>query len=132
MGVKCLAWSDAYDKFGKFLHDDSLVIVEGKVESAEGQDITLIVNEARSLSEQVSRSSRAVEITLPSKPLDENYLTEILATLNESSGRCDVILNLTVDGVTISMQSGPIRIQGSHRIEAALKERGCSLNWILQ
>jgi DNA polymerase-3 subunit alpha len=131
MTVKCLAWSDAYDKFGEFLKDDEIVIVEGRVESAEGQDITLIVSDARSLHEQISRNARAVSITLPKRVPDENYLSDLFSTLNEFTGRCDVILNMTIDCVEVSIQSGPIRIQGSHRIETALKERGCSVSWIL-
>ncbi len=54
-GVKCLAWSEAYGKFSHLLKNDELLIVEGRVESAEGMDITIILSEARSLREALAR-----------------------------------------------------------------------------
>src|SRR5215204_4539817 len=47
-GVKCLAWAEAYGKFSNILRNDELLVVEGRVEAAEGQDITVILSEARS------------------------------------------------------------------------------------
>ncbi|NNE99572.1 MAG: DNA polymerase III subunit alpha, partial [Pyrinomonadaceae bacterium] len=38
--VKCLAWAEAYNKFSKDLADEELLVVEGRVESNEGQEIT--------------------------------------------------------------------------------------------
>src|SRR5690606_37793748 len=49
--VNCLVWSEAYNKFGELIQNDELMIVEGRVESAEGADITFIVDGAEILTE---------------------------------------------------------------------------------
>ena len=69
-GVKCLAWSEAYTKFARILKDDELLIVEGRVESADGQEITMIVNEVKALADAVPMKARQVSITLPAEKYD--------------------------------------------------------------
>jgi DNA polymerase III alpha subunit len=130
-GVKCLAWAEAYGKFAQILRNDELLIIEGRVEAAEGQDITIILSEARSLTEALSRNARSVDITLPSNKIDDEYLHEILTVLNGSSGKCDVYFDVLVDDLKIKLHSQPIRIQGSTQLESQLRNRGCGVNWIL-
>ena len=130
-GVKCLAWSEAYGKFAQLLKNDELLIVEGRVESAEGLDITIILNEARSLKEALPGNAKSVDITLPSQQVNDDYLHELLSILNTASGKCEVYLDLRVDDLKIKLHSQPIRIQGSTYIETQLRNRGCDVNWIL-
>jgi len=130
-GVKCLAWSEAYGKFSQLLKNDELLIIEGRVESAEGLDITIIMNEARSLKEALPGNAKSVDITLPTKEVDDEYLHELLTILNSSSGKCEVYLQVAVDEVKVKLHSQPIRIQGSTHLESQLRNRGCEVNWIL-
>ena len=130
-GVKCLAWSEAYGKFAQLLKNDELLIIEGRVESAEGLDITIILNEARSLKEALPGNAKSVDITLPSQQVNDDYLHELLSILNAASGKCEVYLDLRVDDLKIKLHSQPIRIQGSTYLETQLRNRGCDVNWIL-
>jgi DNA polymerase-3 subunit alpha len=130
-GVKCLAWSEAYGKYSQLLKNDELLIIEGRVESAEGLDITIIMNEARSLKEALPGNAKSVDITLPAKEVDDEYLHELLTILNGSSGKCEVYLEVAVDEVRVKLHSQPIRIQGSTHLESQLRNRGCEVNWIL-
>lgn len=130
-GVKCLAWSEAYGKFAHLLKNDELLIVEGRVESAEGTDITIILNEARSLKEALPGNAKSVDITLPTNKINDEYLHDLLSLLNSASGKCEVYLDLAVDDVKIKLHSQPIRIQGSSNLENQLRNRGCEVNWIL-
>jgi DNA polymerase-3 subunit alpha len=130
-GVKCLAWSEAYGKYSHLLKNDELLIIEGRVESAEGLDITIILNEARSLKEALPGNAKSVDITLPASQLDDEYLHDLLTLLNNASGKCEVYLDLPLDGVKIKLHSQPIRIQGSSNLESQLRNRGCEVNWIL-
>ena len=130
-GVKCLAWSEAYGKFAPLLKNDELLIVEGRVESAEGLDITIILNEARSLKEALPGNAKSVDITLPSQQINDDYLHELLSILNTASGKCEVFLDLRVNDLKIKLHSQPIRIQGSTYLETQLRNRGCEVNWIL-
>lgn len=130
-GVKVLAWSEAYGKFSQLLKNDELLIIEGRVESAEGQDITIILSEARSLKEALPGNAKSVDITLPAKKVDDEYLQELLSILNSASGKCEVYLDVFVDDLKVKLHSQPIRIQGSTHLENQLRNRGCDVNWIL-
>ena len=101
------------------------------MESAEGQDITIILSEARSLKEALPGNARSVDITLPAKPIDDEYLHDLLTILNSASGKCEVYLDVFVDDLKIKLHSQPIRIQGSTHLENQLRNRGCEVNWIL-
>ncbi|HEX6125630.1 MAG TPA: DNA polymerase III subunit alpha [Pyrinomonadaceae bacterium] len=130
-GVKCLAWSEAYGKFSQILKNDELLIVDGRVESAEGQDITIIVQEVRSLIESRSRNARAVNIALPADRIDDEYLHGLLALLNAETGKCEVYLEVKVDDLSVRLRSEPVRVQGSSRLENDLRALGCEVNWVL-
>ncbi|HKP68486.1 MAG TPA: DNA polymerase III subunit alpha [Pyrinomonadaceae bacterium] len=130
-GVKALAWSEAYGKHMSVLKNDELLIIDARVESAEGQDITIIMQEARSLVEAKPRNARSVNIALPANRIDDNYLHDLLGVLHAESGKCEVYLDLKLDDVNVRLRSEPVRIQGSSRLETELRNRGCEVNWIL-
>jgi DNA polymerase-3 subunit alpha len=128
--AKCLAWAEAFGKYGHIMKDDQLLVVDGKVESTEGQEITFIVSEAKLLADAVPQRARAVNIVLPDGP-DEEYLQGLLNLLSSSNGRCEVFLDLRLDAVAVQLQSQPIRVQGSYALERTLRERGCDVRWQL-
>jgi DNA polymerase-3 subunit alpha len=130
-GVKVLAWSEAYTKFASILRNDELLVIEARVESAEGQDITVILSDARSLVEAQSKNARSVNISLPTDRINDEYLHDILTVLNNASGKCEVFLDLKLEDLNVRLHSQPIRIQGSLRLESELKNRGCEVSWVL-
>jgi DNA polymerase III subunit alpha len=130
-GVKCLAWSEAYGRFSSILKNDELLIIDGRIESAEGQDITVIVADVKSLKEALPRNARSVDISLPPDRIDDDYLHELLSVLNDSTGRCEVYFDLRLDDLKVKLHSQPIRVQGSANLESQLRNRGCEVNWVL-
>jgi DNA polymerase-3 subunit alpha len=131
-GVKCLAWAEAFAKNVQILKDDELLIVEGKVESGEGQEITIILEDARKLADALPLKARSASIILPKKNLCESYLEELFTTLSRDKGNCEVNLEILLDSrLKLKLQSQPLRIQGSSRLENELIERGCRVEWIL-
>jgi DNA polymerase-3 subunit alpha len=87
-GVKCLAWSDAFTKYTEYLKDDELLIIDGRVESTEGQEITLIVNEVKRIADAVPLKAREITIRLPADTFDELYLEEMFTLLSKNQGKC--------------------------------------------
>ena len=130
-GVKCLAWSEAYTKFADAMKNDKLLIVEGRVEAVDAQEITLVVSDVKDLIEAVPKNARSVSITLPVRDFDEEYFTDIFSVLNQNQGRCDVFLQLPLSEVEVRIQSAPLRIQGSSKIQSDLEARGCRVEWVL-
>lgn len=131
-GVKCLAWADTYSKFSDFIKEEALLIVEGRVESNEGQEITLIIDDARQLADAVPLKARNMLITLPEKSVDEYFFEKLFSILSKDKGNCEVQLNFVLDEqISLKVLSLPLRTQGSSRVEDDLKQHGCHVNWIL-
>jgi DNA polymerase-3 subunit alpha len=130
-GVKCLAWSEAYTKFAGNIKDDELLIVEGRVESADGQEITLIVNEVKVLADAVPMKARQVSITLPAEKYNEEYFDNLRALFSRNQGKCEVRINLELEDIKLSIETPPNRIQGSRKVETELEGMGCVVEWVL-
>ncbi len=131
IGVKCLMWAEAFGKFGELTKDEAMLIVEGRVESAEGAEITLIVNEVRSLIDAESGNARRAAICLPSNDVDEDYLFDLFSILSHARGTCEVLIEIPVNGVAVKIETQALRIKGSGNLEAALRSKGCSVAWQL-
>ncbi len=131
-GVKCLAWAEAFAKNSHILRDNELLIIEGRVESGEGQEITVILEDARKLADALPLKARRALINLPRKGWGENFLEDLFTILSRDKGSCEVNLEILLDKrLKLKLQSEPLRIQGSSRLESELIEKGCQVNWIL-
>ena len=130
-GVKCLIWAEAFGKFGESIKDEALLIVEGRVESAEGTEITVIVNDVRSLTDAESGNAKRLMISLPSNDVDVNYLFDLLSILGQTRGTCEVSIEIPVNGVAVEIETQALRVKGSGNLEAALRSKGCSVAWHL-
>ncbi len=131
-GVKCLAWAEAFAKYADFLKDDQLLIVEGKVESTEGQEITLILEEARNIADAVPLKARNLCITLPKNRLDEQYLEDLFAILSKTKGNCEITFDFPLEeNISLKLYSQPLRIQGTSRLGDELQKKGCRIDWVL-
>ncbi len=130
-GVKCLAWAEAYGKFSSFLTNDALLIVEGRVEAVDGQEITLIVDDVKNLVDALPKNARSVSIGLPATGLNEEFLTDLFSALSQTQGKCDVFLCLPIDSLEVKLESQILRIEGSARLEKELQSRGCTVDWVL-
>lgn len=130
-GVKCLTWAEAYGKFSELLKNDELLIVEGRVESVDGQEITLIVSDVRSLSDTGLRAAKQVSIALPQFGNDPEFLFELFSILDRNFGDCGVILEIPAEKVAVKLRANALRIRGSRAVENDLKAKGCSVNWLI-
>ncbi len=127
--TKCLVWAEAYEKFGAVLQVDEVLIVAGKVEAVEGNEMTLIVDEAQSLAEAVTKTASSVSITLPPQISSPSHFEEIFEVLSKNHGKCDVYLNFPIGDLEVKLFSAPMRVQGSKNLETELRSRGCEVNW---
>ncbi|MCY7347458.1 MAG: DNA polymerase III subunit alpha [Pyrinomonadaceae bacterium] len=131
-GVKCLVWAEAYTKYTEILKDGELLIVDGKVESTEGQEITLILEEVRKLADAVPLKARHVLINVCKTNFNERYMEDLVTLLNKNRGGCEVEFNFrTADNIEIKINSAALRIQGTSRLETDLRAQGCRVEWLL-
>lgn len=131
-GVKCLAWAEAFERYGALLKDDELLIVGGKVESAEGAELTIILEDAQKLADAVPSKAKSVAISLGSECLEEKMLEDIFALLSKNQGKCDVSFKILLqEDISVSLLSQPLRISGTRALEEFLSEKGCRVEWFL-
>ncbi len=130
-GAKCLVWSENFQKYSDLLKDDELLMIEGRVESNEGQEMTIILNEAKKLADASRNRARKIAVTIPQKIFTETKLDELFTILSKESGKCEVVLNLQLDNdIKLQVESQPLRIRGTDILERQLIEKGCQVNWI--
>src|SRR5688500_7250419 len=130
-GVKCLVWAEAFGKCGDLIKDDALLIVEARVESAEGADITIIANEIRSLRDAESSNAKRLRIELPAASVDENSLLALFALLSASRGSCEVVIEVPIYGHSVLIETQALKVKGNGKLEDGLRSKGCTLAWHL-
>ncbi len=129
-GVKCLGWADTYSRFSDILTDDELLVVEGRVESNEGQEITIVVDEIKLLPDMVFKTAAKMAIQLPSQGVDERLLEAILSLLSKKRGHCEVVVKVPLKyGIVANVFSEPLQVEGSSGLENALSDLGCKVVW---
>ncbi len=131
-GVKCLGWSEVYNKYADLFKNDELLIVGGKVESADGQEITVIVEEVRKLADALPLKARRLALSLDKKSFDESYFEKLTEIFNKNRGGCDVVFDFALEnGISVKIQSQALRVQGTSRLEKELNDLECRVRWVL-
>ena len=131
-GVKCLSWSESFVKYGDLMKNDELLIVNGKVEAADGQEITLIVEEVKKLADALPQRAQRLTLNLQKKVFDESYFEKLTEIFNKNRGGCEVVLDFMLEnGIGIKIQSQALRVQGTSRLEKELNDLDCRVRWNL-
>ncbi|HLM03433.1 MAG TPA: DNA polymerase III subunit alpha [Pyrinomonadaceae bacterium] len=131
-GAKCLAWADTFSKYAECLQENELLIINGKIESNEGQEMTVIVEDAQKLADALPTRAQKVLVTLPASAerFSEQFLDELFAMFSRNRGTCDVYFNLELDRtISVNLLSQPIRISGTKLLETELVQKGCRVEW---
>jgi DNA polymerase III subunit alpha len=130
--VKCLAWADTYSKYSDCMCDDQILIVQGRVEANDGAEITLIVEDAKRLDDAVPLRAKKISVEVQEKSLSDEELDALVGLIGSSKGECEVEINFRLNrSVSVRINSQPLRIQGSSRLEKDLRQKGCRVEWIL-
>jgi gamma-glutamyl phosphate reductase len=114
------------------LKNDALLIAVGRIESSEGQEITLILQSISILDDAIPSKARGLEITLGENNANEPGFETLFPILDRNKGNCEVFWNVPLDeNFSVRMQADSLKIQGSLEIEENLKRAGCRVKWIL-
>ena len=111
--------------------DDELIIAEGSIEAAEGQEPTLRVDSVSSLADEAVKGAREVRITVPRLNGDSTAFFESLHILLERDrGQCGVVLDVPAGDTRVQLRAASPAIAGSRELQRQLEERGCSVEWL--
>ncbi len=129
-GIKVLVGSEILQKYFALLKDDEIIVADGRVESSEGREPTLFLDQVISIEDAVARNARQMNITLPSSGTDKRLIEDILVSLDGTVGGCEVFVNIPISRAMVRIQAPNIRIGGSRALQRKLEEMGCGIEWI--
>jgi DNA polymerase-3 subunit alpha len=130
-GIKCIAWGETFSRVSSLIRDDELIIAEGRVEAADGQEETFIINDIKLLADAVPMKAKEMAIGLPENVYEEAVHERIFRLLSDNRGECDVRFMVHAEKVNVDLEPANIRVKGSSKLEKDLEKLNCSVNWIL-
>ena len=128
-GLKCVLWPQAFNEFADVVADDALLVVTGRVEGGENSELTLVLNQVRSLSDAALMNARKVVVGLP-EGANEDSLLQLFSLFSADLGRCEIELQMPVGSAMVTLKSDGLATAGSRRLDSALKAQGCSVAWM--
>ena len=132
-GAKCLLWAEPFAKYGSLVSEDALLFVKAKVESNEGQDITLIVEEITSLNELSFKNAHRLILDLQKSDLiDKDKLGKLLSSLGSTKGNCSVVFRVPMvaeNEYLVEIDAPPLRVAGSTQLNNELLDLGLDPIW---
>ncbi len=97
--VECTFFSEAWEQSREALQSDQPVIIRGKIEQREGQELPSIRAESAELAAEVlGRSTRAVVLALAHSELDPSRCASLVALLSAHTGSCSCRLHIDYQG----------------------------------
>lgn len=128
--IKCVLWPESFNRSGSVLKDNAAVLITGRAEISEDGLATVIVEDVLALDEAVQRKANELVITLPVSSDVAALCAEVTTTLNQSTGDCEVFVEVAVSGGLVRIHAHPsLKVQGSIELEQALRNLGCDIRW---
>jgi DNA polymerase-3 subunit alpha len=84
---ECIVFSDAYQKYGKLLEPDSMVMVSGKGE-LNGETLKVIVNEVIPMDKLRERFTKSVVLNVNLDQVNEQTVVEMREVIEKHRGSC--------------------------------------------
>jgi hypothetical protein len=89
-----------------------------------------MINELRSLDEQVAGRARELNIRIPENLATESYLEGLYSLLERDRGRCGVFLTMAAGETEVKLQAESLSIAGSRSLQRELESHGCTVDWV--
>jgi hypothetical protein len=103
------------------------VLVTGRLELAEDNPPSIIVDQIQSLDE-MWKAKELVILRVPAAPDPAELFDGILHLINSHAGNCDIMLETAVNDLVVRVKvSSTLRVERSEKFEAAARQMGCVL-----
>ena len=90
------------------------------------------MEEAKNLHDAVPLKARKVVIEMPEESLFDGQLDNFVGLIGGQKGECEVEICFKLnEKIFVKVNSQPLRILGTSRLETDLKQKGCRVEWIL-
>jgi hypothetical protein len=120
-------WPETFRKFSTLIKNDVAVLVTGRLELAEDNPPSIIVDQVQSL-EDVAKAKELVVLHVPRADDPAQLFDSILHLINTHAGSCEVVLE-TLVGVDLLVRlkvNSTLRVERSEKLETAFRKVGCT------
>ena len=94
----CIVFSDAFQKFGKILVADSMVMVIGKGETT-GDLLKILVNEVLPMENVRERFTKSIALSVNLDSVSEDTVQELRAIMERHRGKCACYITVVGGGL---------------------------------
>ena len=129
-GTKCVLWPETFRKFSALIKNDHPVLMTGRLELAEDNPPSIIVDQVQSL-DDVAKGKELVVLQVPRADDPEGLLDNILHVINTHAGNCELQIETVVDVdllVRLKVNSN-LRVERSEKLESEFRKVGCTLRF---
>ncbi len=96
--AECIVFSDPYQKYGKLLEPDSMVMVTGKGETS-GDALKILVNEVTPMETLREKFTRSIVLYVNLDQVTEKTVVEMRELMEKHRGRCSCYFSVTGGGL---------------------------------
>lgn len=93
--AEMIVFADAYEAYNQILHEDSMVLITGKVSSrGDSEENKILCDELIPLKEVWDRCVKTISFSLETTKANEGFIREIKQVLATDRGRCPIYINI--------------------------------------
>ena len=106
--IECLMFSDAYEKYGEYLQEDAVILMEGHISIRdEEESATVIVQKVVPLKDAPEHYASHLHVPIYQDKVNSQDLTNLQELLRREPGETEVILSCVLDNNKVAfVQTG--------------------------
>jgi DNA polymerase-3 subunit alpha len=121
--IECLCFSDPFQRFNQFIHNDSLVLMAGNISTREGERPKLKIQSIVPLSEVRNGAVLDVHLRLMPEQLSEGVLDELENLICRfDKGNGFLFIYYPVGKQTVKIRSNRVRLEARRELIESLRE----------
>lgn len=131
--IKCLAWSEAFDRYSQFIKNDEIIFAAGRLENENETSFSFIIEEIYKFEEALPARADSLFLKISNEKMNQIFFENLLALINRNRGKCEVIVEMPLQKnkshrVRLNVH-GSLRIQGNSSLARELQDCGCVVEW---
>lgn len=131
--VKCLAWSEAFEKYSQQIKNDEIILASGRLENENETNYSFIVEEIYKFEEALPARADSLSVKIPARIKNVEFYESLLALLNRNRGKCEVIFEMPLQSDSnylVKLNAhGSLRVRGNFNLAQDLEQLGCTVEW---
>lgn len=119
---RCIVFSDAFQKFGRLVEIDAMVMVIGKGET-DGDSLTIIINEVYPMAKVREKFAKSITVSFNINEIQETAIVDLRKLMEQHRGNCSLYFSVEngVSSDTMRFYSKRFAVEPSDRLIAELK-----------